>query len=724
AYPFTLSAGSMTMARLLQRRLAANPESGHLSMVQYQRYVFEALLNLAESYPNLATQKGHELASAIFAWKALSRQTLQARQEALVFSRDEETAGLFKDLKEVRQNLVKVQMQGPGGQSDGPADQKLETLRQRQDELERKLADRVKGYASWRQHFMAGPDEIAQYLDRGSVLVDLVKYRRFHFTKPKDPWGPPRYAAVLLFPAEKKGWLTDIIQAQTESRRLHKSLLLYFSAKWVPYSRKMDQEFLDSPEILDEINKKFVTVKIDADQSKDVVKRFGIVALPSFVFVDANGKVIEKIQGYQNSTRFLDSVKRVSKGKKLKSTIRFVWLGEADSIEDAVHIWRKQAQSRPVDPEEEEKIRRHLWDPMEKEFPDATNRMFIVPDGQLALLPFEAIRMSDGRYLVERYQVSYLSSGRDLMPSPLKPRGEPGPAVVVSNPDYNNFGKTSSHTEEQIHLAAIPQQRSSEVGEQELSFLPLPGFAREAESVARTWRMGRPNQRLELLQGGLATEERIAALNRPEFLYFITHGFFLPDLKPLLQLRSTQDEESEKTETSGSSSSERALQVVKKASERQSSHASQEDPRLRSGLALSGANRWHDRSVIGQSDGLLTALEVQNLDLWGTRLVILSACETGLGEVEVGEGVMGLRRAFQQAGAETILASLWKVPDKETEWLMSRFFKMWLEGIPKSDALRNAQLALIADLRNDQDPVRRLAPPLLWAGFICHGLPN
>ncbi|MBW1799233.1 MAG: tetratricopeptide repeat protein [Deltaproteobacteria bacterium] len=718
-----LSAGAITLARLIRRRLAANPEAGHLAMVQYQRYVFEALLNRAESYPDLAARKGHELASAIFAWKALSRQTLQARQEALVFNREEGTARLYEELKTVRQQLARVQLQGSGGRSGDQVHRNAETLRRRQDEIERQLADRVKGYASWRQHFMAGPDDIAEYLDRRSVLVDMVKYRQFHFDEPKDAWGPSRYAAVLLFPAERKGWLTDLVQAEMESRRLEKSLMIYFTAKWVPFSHKMEKEFLDSPEILDEINEKFITVKIDMDTQREIGERFGIVAMPSFVFVDPDGKVTQKIMGYQNSAKFIESIKKISKGKKARSTIRFVWMGEAESVEQAVQTWRKEAQNGPVDPVVEKNVRSLLWDPIVREFPENTDRLFIVPDGQVALLPFEAVRMSEGRFLVERFRVSYLSSGRDLIPSPIKPEGEPGPAVVVSSPDYNLLGDVSSHSGEKMLLATNRQRRSSEVGDQSLTFQSLPGFTREAEAVARVFRAGRPNQRLELLEGGMAREEQISALKRPQLLYFITHGFFFPDLKPLF-LIAAQQEGPEKAESEEELTDERALKIVTKDASQKVFNASREDPRLRSGLALSGANRWSERASTGRSDGLLTALEVQNLDLWGTGLVVLSACETGLGEVKVGEGVMGLRRAFQQAGAETILASLWKVPDRETEWLMSRFFKFWLEGMPKSDALRRAQLSVIADLRKDRDPLRRLAPPILWAGFICHGRPK
>src|SRR5262249_12352118 len=146
-----------------------------------------------------------------------------------------------------------------------------------------------------------------------------------------------------------------------------------------------------------------------------------------------------------------------------------------------------------------------------------------------------------------------------------------------------------------------------------------------------------------------------------------------------------------------------------------------EDPRLRSGLALAGANRRQERAAAGASDGLLTALEAENLDLWGTELVVLSACETGLGQVRGGEGVLGLRRALQLAGARTVVASLWKVPDAETERLMTGFLRRWLAGQGGAEALRSAQLDMIRALRASPDARRRLAPPVYWAGFVCHG---
>jgi hypothetical protein len=231
----------------------------------------------------------------------------------------------------------------------------------------------------------------------------------------------------------------------------------------------------------------------------------------------------------------------------------------------------------------------------------------------------------------------------------------------------------------------------------------LPGFAREADAVAgllrgqKGWEVA-PRRRLE------ASEEALLKVPRPRLLYLITHGFFLKDLPGAPGEQGLRELELVAAGQGGP--------VLPDASK---------DPRLRSGLALAGANKWQERSQKGLSDGLLTALEVENLDLWGTELVVLSACDTGRGQILNGEGVLGLRRAFQLAGAQTVLASLWKVPDEETEQLMTDTLARWLKHTPPAEALRAAQLEMIERLRAGPDRDRRQAPPLYWAGFVCHG---
>jgi len=144
-----------------------------------------------------------------------------------------------------------------------------------------------------------------------------------------------------------------------------------------------------------------------------------------------------------------------------------------------------------------------------------------------------------------------------------------------------------------------------------------------------------------------------------------------------------------------------------------------ENPLLRSGLVLAGYNAWWRGQPVPEEaeDGLLTAEDVSGLDLLDTELVVLSACETGLGEVHVGEGVFGLQRAFMLAGAKTLIMSLWKVPDQETQELMVNFYeRLLVNGESRADALRNAQL----DLRKKQ----ATADPYFWGAFVCLGDPR
>lgn len=189
---------------------------------------------------------------------------------------------------------------------------------------------------------------------------------------------------------------------------------------------------------------------------------------------------------------------------------------------------------------------------------------------------------------------------------------------------------------------------------------------------------------VRLFTGKDASEDVFKSLNAknsPSIIHISTHGFFYP--------------EPEKT-----NKSERIMsQIFVKA----------ENPMLRSGLILSGANRvWTGEGTIaGVEDGVLTSFEVSNMDLQNTELVVLSACETGLGDIKSGEGVYGLQRAFKVAGVKSIIMSLWKVPDKETVELMELFYLNWLGGMTKHEAFYESQ----KEMRKKYDPY-------YWAAFI------
>ncbi len=165
----------------------------------------------------------------------------------------------------------------------------------------------------------------------------------------------------------------------------------------------------------------------------------------------------------------------------------------------------------------------------------------------------------------------------------------------------------------------------------------------------------------------------------PSTIHLATHGYFFPD-----------------QEGEGQESTDRNAQ---------------EPPMVRSGLLLAGANKaWKEGVQIpGFEDGILTAFEISQLNLTNTELVVLSACETGLGDIQGSEGVFGLQRAFKMAGVRYLIMSLWQVPDFQTQDLMTTFYAKWLEqGLPIPEAFRAAQL----EMRD------KYQSPYFWAGFV------
>ena len=306
-------------------------------------------------------------------------------------------------------------------------------------------------------------------------------------------------------------------------------------------------------------------------------------------------------------------------------------------------------------------------------------KVFLSPDGALNLIPFEALVDEQGRYLVERYSFTYLTSGRDLLRLQVARTSRSKP-LVVANP---SFGEPAT---EQIASAARPvapkSRRRSVTAARSLSdtyFAPLSGTAQEARTIQTLF------PEADLLTGARATESALKEVAAPRVLHVATHGFFLQD-----------------AETAAASNAQVAVRGIK-------TDVKIENPLLRSGLALAGANL---RGGAGD-DGILTALEASGLNLWGTKLVVLSACDTGVGEVRNGEGVYGLRRSFVLAGAESLVMSLWPISDYATRTLMTDYYKNLKQGMGRGAALRQVQLEMLK--RNRQ------LHPFYWANFIQSG---
>jgi CHAT domain-containing protein/Tfp pilus assembly protein PilF len=291
-----------------------------------------------------------------------------------------------------------------------------------------------------------------------------------------------------------------------------------------------------------------------------------------------------------------------------------------------------------------------------------THKLFLSPDGDLNLIPFGALVDEQDRYLVENYSITYLTSGRDLLRLQVHTGGKQG-AVIFANPSFDSAGESKQATS----IATASEHGRRSVDLRDAKFSPLPGTAGEAAALAAVI------PEVKLFTGAQATEAALKQVSGPRILHVATHGFFLPD-----QFQATTE-----------SDDARGLGIAP-STEKQPAH--EESPLLRSGLAFAGVNQ---RQSGAGEDGVLTALEATGLDLWGTKLVVLSACETGLGEVKNGEGVYGLRRALVLAGSESQVMSLWQVSDAATRDLMADYYKRLQAGEGRTEALRQVQLTMI-----------------------------
>jgi CHAT domain-containing protein/Tfp pilus assembly protein PilF len=367
---------------------------------------------------------------------------------------------------------------------------------------------------------------------------------------------------------------------------------------------------------------------------------------------------------------------------------QWVDLGEAEPIDRAIEEWRKALRRRPdvkeLGRELDEKVMRPVRALLQPSLGE-TRRLLIAPDGSLSLIPFAALVDEHYHYLVEDYTISYLTSGRDLL---RLQRSEPSQSqpLVMANPV---FGRVAA-----IIRQAAQRTKNSQAGDQgevdstRISFRPLPGTQDEALAIKSVM------PEASVLLRGEATEAALKQVKSPRLLHIATHGFFL------------SDQETAPVEPPGAFG-DSPLHISDLRLGKWAAHI--KDPLLRSGLALSGANQ----SKSGEDDGLVTALEAASLDLWGTKLVVLSACETGVGEVKNGEGVQGLRRALVLAGSESQVMSLWPVSDTGAKEAMIGYYRALRRGAGRSDGLRQVQLQMLQN--------RRRQHPFYWAAFIQSG---
>jgi len=356
-------------------------------------------------------------------------------------------------------------------------------------------------------------------------------------------------------------------------------------------------------------------------------------------------------------------------------------LGEASAVDDAI----RQMRNALRDPARNDvktiarKLDERVMKPL-RPIIDSSDHLLISSAGELNLMPFEALVNEQGKYLVEDFRITYLTSGRDLLRMG-SGRESNGPPLIVANPAYgaDSGSQVASLNGEKTAARAAKRSLTITRSISDTYFAPLSGSAQEGLAIKKLF----PES--TLLEGPLATKASLKKAASPRLLHIATHGFFLTDSGPaVVGSRGVKPGSKEEPPNPG-------------------------NPLVRSGLALAGANRHNPAS----NDGILSSLEASGLNLWGTKLVVLSACDTGVGEVKTGEGVYGLRRSFIEAGAESLVMSLWPVSDIVTRELMIKYYNNLKQGIGRGEALRKVQLEML------KRPERR--HPFYWASFIQSG---
>ena len=371
--------------------------------------------------------------------------------------------------------------------------------------------------------------------------------------------------------------------------------------------------------------------------------------------------------------------------------ISFTDLADADAVDPLVRVYHQEL--RDIEPgsgaaqlrNSEERLHlltkemhKHLIEPLAL---PSSGSLYLALDGLLHLLSFDTLSDQQGMYLIDNYAISYVATGKDLIepPSEVPTRG----VIVFADPDYDsNLGARS------VVRSSGPRGGQSDF--ERPHFQRLNGTRAEAKVIQEL--LGLPSH--HVFQGRAARESELLAVQSPTTLHLATHGFFEGDF----------------TRGNKRMSSLSLLGVPGAFSVEGENPSS---ALLQTGLAFAGANSFKGASAGEEEDGILTASEVLTMDLEGTSLVVLSACETGLGAIENSEGVFGLSRSFQLAGAQTVVMSLWSVSDYSTSFMMEQFYQNLLQNMTKREGLRNAAISLRAN--------PQYAHPVFWGAFVLSG---
>jgi CHAT domain-containing protein/tetratricopeptide (TPR) repeat protein len=591
---------------------------------------------------------------ALIRGRSLVLDEIASRHRALADERASSLAPLWIALTSARQRLANLVIQGPGRQQ-GQYTALVEEAQREKEEAERTLAEQSAAFRAERSRGDIGLERVRAHLPRSSALVSFVRYDRSVFSRTAGPTASGKPTA----PARSVP-----------------------PAPW------------------------YLAFVLRDDGSEPTV-----MPLASAATIDT--LVASWRQG------MIADITRVTGAPQSGPSFRSLGIS----------------------------LRQKIWDPIAANLGTA-RRVFVVPDGTLNLIPLAALPAERGGYLLESGPViHYLSAERDLVRDEALPAAVGSGLLAVGGPAFSDASSFASALKQKPAVGASLRRAdpsppkdnsmatltksvpSAPVGTasfrgassnclslQSMQFEALPASRTEASSVTTLWQRfgaektagadaGQP------LTGPDATESAFKRLGPGRrVLHIATHGFFLGD-GCASTVRGTRAVGGLASVGSKSSSNQTRLTATPRR------ESQPENPLIFSGLAFAGANRRR-AAGLDEDDGILTAEEVASLNLSGVEWAVLSACDTGVGTVAAGEGVLGLRRAFQVAGARTVIMSLWSVDDRAArQWMEALYQARLARHLDTANATREASLSFIRERRAKGQSTH----PFYWASFVAAG---
>ena len=554
-------------------------EKQKLSYMKTQEWSIYGYVSHTLRFPRSTGAAVTETFNAWLRWKGSVMEAQGRYLHALSASDDPKVRERFGELTEVKRDIARLQLSGPGKMESDEYRRKVSGLERKRETLERELMAGSREFMLGQKARAADTRSLASTIPKDTVYLDYARITLFDFRKRK--WAEPHYLLFVFSPGEpREVSLVDLGGAERVDKHI------------AAYLREMARARIEG-------------------------------VLPD--------------------------------EKKLKA--------EASSLYGML--------VKPVEP-----------------FLKDRRQALISPDGNLNLIPFEALVTPSGAYLIEGLLISYVGAGRDMVKF-ARPSLTGGSSLIIADPDYDLGQKEMEKAKASAGVKPAPVRSHVSRDARGMHFDRLPDTKEEADAIEKIL-AGTFRQKVLNEQDKKALEHILFGTRSPRVLHLATHGYFL-----------TEEETKEADNAAELALTEDALQ--------EHPH-SIENPMVRSGIVLAGVNTSLKE---GKDEGMVTAEKVLGLDLKDTDLVVLSACQTGVGDVKSGEGVFGLKRAFILSGAKTLVMSLWSVPSKETVDLMTAFYALLSEGKTPSEALRQAKLTLM----------KQKPHPFFWAAFILTGSP-